>query len=133
MKTYETWKALKMLTQNPELRFHNKQGLRMIINSIGQVVVAHEVVALKSVGAIYSCVFPVPAVEKWTLIREPVTWQEALAAWAEGKTVKCVAEKDQFIYEEKEQVFGPKNIWQGVGLEHLRCGTWFIEDGDADE
>lgn len=62
----------------------------------------------------------------WQLFPQPVTWQEALQAVLDGKTVTCecnicVSGPDKCIYESKCDIC----------TEGIKSGTWYIK-GDAD-
>ena len=41
----------------------------------------------------------------WQLVRHPVTWQEAIKAWAEGKTVIVENTCDKRKYDGKKELF----------------------------
>ena len=57
--------------------------------------------------------------DDWQLVRQPVTWQEAIQAWADGKTIRL-------IMPEWEQVWVPTN---NVGFNHchINQGKWYVE------
>jgi len=65
--------------------------------------------------------------EEWELIREPVPWQEALQAWAEGKTV-------EWHYPPNDKGFIGKTFYPsclGPTRETLITGTWYIIEDTA--
>ena len=87
MRTYKTWEVVKILMENPRLRFEakiNKKKSNMWIDTDGDL--AMDVVKTAPD-------YPITDNEwlnaEWQLIETPVTWQEALQAWAEEKTVIC--------------------------------------------
>ena len=60
----------------------------------------------------------------WQEVKQPVTWQEALEAWANGKKVKYKNEHGCLTYSGstlKDEI-GPLASYQ------LLNGTWYIED-----
>ena len=60
----------------------------------------------------------------WQLVREPVTWQEAIQAWIDGKTIKCeYPANDAKIIS---STFYPSCL--GPSRENLITGTWYIID-----
>lgn len=62
----------------------------------------------------------------WTLVRKPVPVWEAIKAWKEYGTIKC-------IHDGKEYVFGTTTAFDSHIAWRLICyGTWYIED-PADE
>ena len=61
----------------------------------------------------------------WQLVREPVSWQEALQAWIDGKTIKCkYPPNDMKLIS---TTFLPKNLTSTPTREALITGTWYIE------
>lgn len=58
----------------------------------------------------------------WQEVKQPVTWQEAIEAWANGKAVKCECEGGVTFFKPPRQssaCFTDKLITHG---------TWYIED-----
>ena len=58
--------------------------------------------------------------DDWQLVRQPVTWQEAIQAWVDGKTI-CLK------MPEWEQVWKPTNA---ISFNHCQVtqGLWYVED-----
>jgi len=72
---------------------------------------------------------------EWTEVKQPVTLQEALEAWAEGKKIIC--EVSSSIYTHKntttyKNTTGFLRDNNGSGSPLSKCeitnGTWYIED-----
>ena len=61
----------------------------------------------------------------WQLVRQPVTWQEAIQAWADGKTIKCEHGQITFVYNHDDEFFGNHS---GVHKRLFTKGTWYVED-----
>lgn len=63
---------------------------------------------------------------KWELVQEPVTWQEAIEAWANGKTIECRIYEDINIYKPGyvEELVDLENF--AVSMEEILEGTWYI-------
>ena len=60
----------------------------------------------------------------WQEVKQPVTWQEAIEAWANGKKIKYENEHGCLTYSGntlKDEI-GPLASYQ------LTTGTWYIED-----
>jgi len=67
----------------------------------------------------------------WQEIGQEVTWQEAIEAWANGKTISCTLNDKSFLYEGGA-------LFLETGYEYLvdqiqpsklqiKNGTWYIE------
>lgn len=56
----------------------------------------------------------------WHEVKQPVTWQEAIQAWADGKTIRLKM-------PEWEQVWKPTNA---ISFNHCQItrGSWYVED-----
>ena len=64
----------------------------------------------------------------WHEVKQPVTWQEAIEAWANGKRIRCVINKAEFIFEKRHyREFQDQNDY-GLAVEQITKGTWYIED-----
>ena len=53
----------------------------------------------------------------WQLVRQPVTWQEAIQAWADGKRVTLKLDRREYVF------FGfsdPANAKRAIN------GTWYV-------
>ena len=58
----------------------------------------------------------------WQEVKQPVTWQEAIEAWAEGKKITCECEGVGTF-------FRPSNVSSACFTAKLIThGTWYIED-----
>ena len=58
--------------------------------------------------------------DDWQLVRQPVTWQEAIQAWGVGKTIRLVMLG-------WEQVWGPTNAVE-LNQSRIKDGNWYVED-----
>ena len=61
----------------------------------------------------------------WQLVRQPVTWQEAIQAWMEGNRVTVEYELFGGIVKHGNSPFG-ENI--SVNRNELIQGTWYVEE-----
>ena len=61
----------------------------------------------------------------WEIVKQPVTWQEAIQAWADGKTIKCEHGQITFVYNHDDEFFGNHS---GVHKRLFTNGTWYVED-----
>jgi len=121
MRTYKTWEVVKILMENPRLRFEakiNKKKSNMWIDTDGDL--AMDVVKTAPD-------YPITDNEwlnaEWHLVETPVTWQEALQAWAEEKTVIC---KFNDINEEYSETCFSNNYDTPLTRYQILYGQWFI-------
>lgn len=135
MKEYTTSEMFAVLEKNPKLKFESKNGYLASVNKVNGCLQwdkkdfpttgLNNNLRLISVGTDY------PA-DKWTLVREPVTWQEAIQARINGKPIKCekcVGCKEVPGCPKKEsQRFDGIDPWEDTPCwEQLASGTWYIE------
>ena len=127
---------IAMLEKDPKLRFTNNNivGTRISPNkTIGANTIGFidgELCWINPMGERFS-LFRINTesfADDWTIVRQPVTWQEALQAWADGKTVKWhyPPNKEGMI----SKTFYPSCI--GPTREALLTGTWYILEDTAD-
>ena len=57
----------------------------------------------------------------WQLVRQPVTWQEAIQAWADGKVVSY-----KYSYNEMMYAFQDSN--RMLSIEKIKDAAWYVED-----
>lgn len=62
----------------------------------------------------------------WQEVKQPVTWQEAIEAWANGKTIKCTKQGSDFVFEGYKPNL--RDQFDAIGRFQLIDGTWYIED-----
>ena len=62
----------------------------------------------------------------WRLVKQPVTWQEAIQAWAQGKTVIVENTCDKRKYDGKKNFFKDEH-GNPMGSWEITNGTWYIE------
>ena len=63
--------------------------------------------------------------DDWQPVRQPVTWQEAIQAWADGKTIKCEHGQITFVYNPDDEFFGNHS---GVHKRLFTNGSWYVDD-----
>jgi len=131
MRTYKTWEIIKMLSENPNLRFKAMPYSEAKTFS-DEVCLVNGVLCWGGNNA-----YPLQvAIGKydidWHLVETPVTWQEALQAWTEGKTIRCECFGQDFGIEE---YLIRKGVHTCVTLSRkgLLYGQWFIVPEGVDE
>ena len=57
----------------------------------------------------------------WKPVKQPVTWQEAIQAWADGKKVsyKYPDDKTMYPFEDTNQM---------LSIEKIKVAAWYVED-----
>lgn len=119
------WEVLKELEENPKKRFiSNKKDItiqRMFDDTSFTF----------GIGAYNK--FLIDVEEGYEEIKTPVTWQEALEAWAfKGKTIRCTLNDLDYIYKHESNHSGDVLLIESYGdpleLDEIKFGTWYIED-----
>ena len=71
----------------------------------------------------------------WQLVKQPVTWQEAIQAWADGKMAICELDGDTYVYQwngnraiSKYQNHLLDQEGDAVTVRMISGGTWYVED-----
>ena len=124
-KTYKTSEMIAMLEENPKLKFR-----RPCFKPEIYVTVCAGEVCNQGGYHNYKIIHCGKVIDDWQLIRTPVTWQEALQALIEGRTVLCqcadctgkVMHKDENRARECSFPTGG-----AICITALKTGTWYIE------
>ena len=117
----KTWEMMKMLTENPELKFQYKS------ESGFYNTVCADNGWLKGEYSYINCNFNT----EWEIIQEPVDFTTAIKTYQNGKTIKC--EREKFRNNRYNIVFGEGNViadnnGYGISAEEILNGKWYIED-----
>jgi len=139
VREYETWEVIKMLSENKKLQF--KKGRDYLYCSDNGYIYFKRI-DMHGKEMPHSCaggMFDgnVSINSKWQLVRQPVTWQEAIQAWNDGKTISCECCQGHLDgncgdCRLNAQVFeGKKDCLPGaICKAQFVTGTWYI-DGEA--
>ena len=115
------WEVIKALTEDPTKKFElSDRGIRERIGSDGSYLCY----SMISQGMVSD----VPALEdnvdvnnnNWQLVRQPVTWQEAIQAWSEGSDIKECFPRSERLYRSGDTIHLNEN--------DVLNGTWYVED-----
>lgn len=109
------WEALKELEENPKKVFKSNNGFGEVTLGYSNGIEFIGVQKTKN-GTFLS------ELRDWQEVKQPVTWQEAIEAWANGKKIRCKCEGGETFYrpsKESSACFTAKLITHG---------TWYIED-----
>lgn len=113
MKKYKTWEMIKMLEENPNLKFKpvdQSYEVKTLKGDSGNIELVQ--------GNYNSSVFLYLNYE-WTLIQTPVPFLEAVQAYSEGKTIRCE-------YSDTKTIFSPEFNTSCIGF-----GMWFATKYEA--
>jgi len=144
VREYETWEVIKMLGENPKLKFtdgkeigsNNKDGevaSNTIVNLKGEIFWIEPSGEIFNTFSLNREVLTI----KWALVRTPVTWQEAIQAWSEGKIIscdQCQGKRDEICNDCRlsTQVFNQKgDCLSPICKAQIKTGTWYIGGSDA--
>ena len=73
--------------------------------------------------------------DNWKLVRQPVTWREAIQAWADGKKVAWEEDADRRVFDRNKS--WPISKYQNhlldqegdaVTVRMISGGKWYVED-----
>ena len=77
----------------------------------------------------------VPLDLDWQLVRQPVTWQEAIQAWADGKKVVWEEDGERRVFDRNKSWAIPKyqshlldQDGDAVTIRMVSGGKWYVED-----
>jgi hypothetical protein len=125
----KTWEMLKELTENPKKRFKRK-------NWEGVYICSKNGFICDSNGDRYGIYDVMEDLDGgWEELPREVTWQEALEAWANGKTVKCAARGYDNIYQKYDVVddcddpFLLDEVGNPLDAYEILEGKWYILEG----
>jgi hypothetical protein len=125
----KTWEMIKALTENPKLKFKVEEFTASVddtglldLEYNGDKANVDCNIRITDVGSIKA--------DDWELIPQEVTWQEAIQAWVDGKTVYC-----KISAEDSPVNMGTRYIHYGDSNEtryplskiEFSNGKWYID------
>jgi hypothetical protein len=132
MKTYKTWQAIKMLSENPKLVFKSNSGLykpiTLELDKGGFIEISY--LDLRS---------SIKSDFEWILVQQPVSFIEAVEAYSKGKTIYCEFNSRKYIYEPdvikkcivaEEGYVVEDDTESSISTGEILQGKWFIEEGE---
>ena len=117
------WEVVKRLTENPEL-----SGVA-VIDSIRYELYVNDSGTLESktyyleLGTNGTSIGKAGKIDfdGWEIVRQPVTWQEAIQAWADGKNISY-----SYMGYDKRFDFEDSNAM--MSIEKVKNADWYVED-----
>ena len=138
------WEVIKALTEDPTKKFVLDEGDRNYTLSVGEGCFANyfNLSAIDGNGANISNFdsgqfdgnFTTDE-DDWQLVRQPVTWQEAIQAWYEGKKAVWEGDGERRVFDRNNSWLGLKHQAQmidqdgdAVTVRMISGGEWYVED-----
>ena len=132
------WEVMKKLDENPNKRFKNELGsiigfadnVLQWLEKDGEIIEPFLVRDRRSgTGICHN------TGDDWQLVRQPVTWQEAIQVWADGKKVAWEEDADRRVFDRNKS--WPISKYQNhlldqegdaVTVRMISGGKWYVED-----
>ena len=97
MKEYKTWEAIKMLSENPELKFESEDNelnikQTLFVNELGYLEMNNEGCSNEIVGNL-------EVNDLWTLVQRPVKVMDAIKSYHEGQSIYCILKSGTYVYK----------------------------------
>ena len=118
------WEVMKKLDENPNKRFKHELGsiigfadnVLQWLEKDGEIIEPFCIRDRRSgTGICHN------TGDDWQEVKQPVTWQEAIQAWADGKKVSY-----KYSYNEMMHVFQDSN--RMLSIEKIEDAVWYVED-----
>ncbi len=116
------WEVIKELTEDPTKKFEQREPDWV------------ETIGCEDGFLIYASEFRGELIDRggitenadlnesdWQLVRQPVTWQEAIEAWGAGRIVSVVVGGYKYKLTHDDSIFG-------LSERMINLGTWYVED-----
>ena len=123
------WEIVKSLTENPSLSgkaVTDSIQYELYVNDSGTLQSSAYYLQLGTKGTSTGKAGNIDF-DGWEIVHQPVTWQEAIQAWAHGKTVIVENTCDKRKYDGKK-FFLKDEYGIPLGSWGITNGTWYIED-----
>lgn len=128
------WEVLKALEENPKKVFDSTYWVKRHLLRVDENGFMHldvydiskKLINCELGGGNFNGNIHVNKMD-WQEVKQPVTWQEALEAWANGGKVKCILHGKSFVYDHSK--WG--NMYSGDGYlcdSEITEGIWYIEN-----
>ena len=130
----KTWEMIKMLSENPKLRFKNIRDNGEIETIVYITKTGNFYADVKLNGYMVDCEKPrcnffgnYKLTEDWQLVRDPVPVWEAIKAYTEGKTISCENINGCCSSARVKCSFSLNGVTQ-VRTSCLTNGNWYIDN-----
>ena len=116
------WEIVKSVTENPALRgvaVIDSIQYELYVNDSGTLESKTYYLELDAIGTSIDKAGNIDF-DGWEIVRQPVPWQEAIQAWADGNNLKICFEDNVYTVRGGEPMRIDKN--------DITSGTWYVED-----
>lgn len=124
------WEAMELLDENPSLKFEYQDNRKkwLLYANVGGLtgLVFYQLDCWDNNGelmtgtAFGSLHGNLTTSNNWQLVRQPVSWQEAIQAWSVGKRVKVSTIQRDYVFSQIEKM--------EVSPMMIQDGIWYVED-----
>ena len=125
------WEAMKLLEEDPTMKFEYKDDRKkwLLYTDVGELngLVFYMLDCWDNNGELMTgTVFGsldgnLTTSDNWQLVREPVTWQEAIQAWVDGKEVS-------YSYKDGDIWFPFEDPNTMLSVEKIKIAKWYVDD-----
>jgi hypothetical protein len=113
----KTWEMVKELTENDNLKFKAQDGMTAEVAVNGCLMLKDSDGDEAEVRIAGGCCEIEP--DRWELIPQEVTWQEAIQRWLGGETIVCEIGLHRYIYTPEDR--------HSIMRNEIEKGKWYIE------
>lgn len=140
MKKYKTWEVIKMLTENPRLNFSqvDEYGVKHVLQVQDEFFYYRQDDALGNMNG------NIMITDEWVLLQQPVTFIEAVNAYADGKTIRLERGNriiGKLIPRKGKSYCTNQDFWvrlygnaeeesRNLSAIEILEGTWYIEEAE---
>lgn len=124
MKKYKTWEAIKMLSENPNLKFQ----LTDKNHHYSYLYIDTDIIEFKNYDKVS---IAININDEWELIQEEVGILDAIKAFKLGKTIYCLYNQDKFIYDSNYYEL-KNNYGLSITYNEILNGHWYIQEDDKE-
>lgn len=130
MKTYKTWEVIKMITENPNLKFKNKNSDTRYTKIIK--CSKNGYIAMDNTSRNNQIIGNIMFNEEWMLIQEPVSFIEAIESGkkikVEHELTKCLCISEDY-YSVHNILYILGSVLKDINIRAvLREGKFYIEE-----
>lgn len=134
MKTYKTWEAIKILTENPSLEFiradvhtEDTNYLKLSVDTVNTPTYTGKKLRYRNKWDSNQD-FSDALNAIWTLVKQPVDFMTAIKAYDEGKTIICERSNLPKTIYKKNQITLKDQYDRAISTYEILKGKWYIEE-----
>lgn len=124
---YKTWEVMKMLAENPTLKFKNlsfNYGKEAYLSVDSDDAYAFFYSNVNTDSSINKMTIEIG--DEWELINSEVNFTTAIKAHNEGKTIYCIIGNEKFTYEATLSTVLRDDEGLAISSDEIVKGKWYI-------